>query len=187
MSFSEWEQEITARNMERILSIVFQLQHVEKSITDDLVYDLEIKIEKTGREIKEKLMEELNRVVSNKNSLASEMERLLTEIGEAPRGKAENWELRGYEKYFAVVPFKYSYTQVYPAGTESKGELLQADAPVDSIEVKSIQDKMRAYNKTVNEYISRFIEELRLKTVINNLSDDKKVKLNPRLASELGF
>ena len=46
---------------------------------------------------------------------------------------------------------------------------------------------MRAYNNLAEEYIRRSIEAIKLKTIVDNLADSKKIKLNAQLAAQLGF
>jgi len=189
---SDWEREITAKNTERILSIVFQLNNFEKSVADEIGYSQEFQVEKTGKEIKEKLQAELITATTEKTALLTKMERLVEEIGSSPIGKGTRWLTRGYEKYLSSIPLQYTYTQIYPGRQESEGCYPDDSAPislygVDPVVSKDVADKMRSYNEASEDYLRRCVDEIKLKTVIDNLPDGKKIKLNPQLASQLGF
>jgi hypothetical protein len=189
-----WEQEIIQKNTERLLSLAFQVSNTnefEKAIVDDLSYSEDFRIEKTGKEVKEKLQVELSTIATEKITFISKMESLVKEIGCLPSGKPDQWQIRGFEKYLGEVPRQYPYEQIYP---NKKSEGCYPDSgselpsygitPVDS---KMIVDKMREYNQIASNYICRCIDAIKLKTVIDNLPDTKKIKLAPQLASQLGF
>lgn len=196
-----FEQEIATRNIERVLSVVFQTteaaqQDFQKSIADDVGYSQEFQIEKTGREIKEKLQAELTAIATTKTTLLAKMELLVGEIKTAPAGKCDQWEVRGYEKYLTQIPLKYTYAQIYPGkqdgDTKDDGVYPFDYAPtsqggITPLAPKDLADKMRAYNESASDYVRRCVEEVKLRTVINNLSDFKKIKLTPQLATQLGF
>ena len=196
--YSEWEDEIAAKNMERTLSIVFQVSKaaqddMEKSIADDIGYSQEFQIEKTGKEIKEKLQTELTTITADKVMQLAKMELLVKEVGQMPAGHTEQWEIRGYEKYLGVVPMKYAYAQIYPDKKQSTGGYPEdswspgSENGITPEITKDVADKMRAYNDAASNYIRSSIEEVKLKTVIDNLADAKKIKLTPPLATQLGF
>lgn len=189
-----WEQEIIQKNTERLLSLAFQVNNTnefEKAIVDDLSYSEDFRIEKTGKEVKEKLQIELTTIAAEKVAFISKMESLVKEIGCLPNGKPDQWQIRGFEKYLGDIPRQYSYEQLYPnkksesCYPDSGSELpLYGITPVDP---KAIIDKMREYNQEASNYIHHCIDTIKLKTVIDNLSDTKKIKLSPQLASQLGF
>jgi hypothetical protein len=193
--YNEYEQEIAAKNMERRLSITFQLGHfsenvqkdIQKSIADDISYTEDFKIEKTGKEIKEKLQIELSTIGTEKLNSVTKMESLVKEIGCLPNGKPEWWGARGYEKYLGSLPMQYSHEQIYPNETKCENEVYDSLTPTTSLVSKDIKEKMREYNRLASDYISRSVEEIKLRTVIQNLSDTKKIKLSPQLAAQLGF
>jgi hypothetical protein len=187
---NNWEQEITAKNMERTLSIVFQLQNVndfEKSIVDGVSGE-DFRIEKTGKEVKEKLGIELTIIAGDKVAAVAKMEALVATIGSLPNGSADRYCFQGFERYIGGVPRVYSYEQLYPSQVKNQDSEIEAtDTPAPAVDVKSASEKMREYNQIATDYIRRCVEEIRLKTVMGNLPDGKKIKLASQLASELGF
>ena len=80
----------------------------------------------------------------------------------------------------------YSYEQLYPKTVADNSEVVY-EQPVPAVNVKTGVDKMRAYNNLAEEYIRRSVEAIKLKTMVDNLADSKKIKLNAQLASQLGF
>lgn len=203
--YSDWESEIVTKNIESRLRLGIQLgdfsksnqEEIEKSITDDISYSTDFQIEKTGKEIKEKLNVELLTIMSDKKSFLEKMEILVKEIGQLPMGRSESWRTRGFEKYLGEIPKQYSYDQIYPNKqkdeSKSDGMYLEEYTPsgfpggITPIDPKIVCDKMREFNQISSDYITRCVEEIKLKTVIENLSDTKKIKLQPQLAAQLGF
>ena len=190
-----WEHEITARNLERALSIVFQTTNegdqseLNKSISDDISYSEDFRVEKTGKEIKEKLQVELASLMNKKVELVSQMQNLVKEIEQMPSGKADSWAMRGFEKYLGEVPRQYCHSQIYPSkqGFDSDVQNYISSGEIAPEIPKSTVEKMREYNSTSSNYIGVCVEIIKLETVLNNLSDSKKIKLAPTLAAQLGF
>jgi hypothetical protein len=188
---TNWERAITEKNMERTLSIVFQLQNVndfEKSIVDSFSGAEDFRIEKTGKEVKEKLQIELTIIAGDKIAAVAKMEALVAIVGSLPNGSAERYYFQGFERHIGSVPKVYGYDQLYPKQTQvPDSDVLATDNLVPANNIKSSSEKMREYNQIATDYIHRCVEEIKLKTVMGNLSDGKKIKLSPQLASELGF
>ena len=190
-----WEHEITARNLERTLSIVFQTTNegdqseLNKSISDDISYSEDFRVEKTGKEIKEKLQIELTSLMNKKVESVSQMQNLVKEIEQMPSGKADSWMMRGFEKYLGEVPRQYCHSQIYPSKQNSDLYIQDYVSSGEIVPVipQSTVDKMREYNSISSDYIRVCVEIIKLETVINNLSDSKKIKLAPSLAAQLGF
>jgi hypothetical protein len=169
---SGWEQEIAAKNMERILSIAFQLNDVnnfEKSITDNSSHLEAERIEKSGGEIKEKLQTELNAILVDKDACIKKMTTLVAGIGQMPTGKIDRGLLKGFESTIEDIPRQYEHSQIY------SGEELSKAA------------SMRDFNLLAGTYVKRCIEEVKLKTTIDNLPDEMIVPLSKVLADQLGF
>jgi hypothetical protein len=196
-----WEDDIRLKNAERVLSLAYQVANVnefEKAIVDDLSYSEDFRIEKTGKEVKEKLQLELLTLASQKIAAGVRMESLVKDINQLPSGKPDQWQIRGFEKYLGEVPRQYSYAQIYPNEknpAEAKCEPMYDNdlnptsfpGGITPTVTKEIIDKMREYNQVAGDYIRGCIDEIKLKTVIDNLQDGKKIKLAPQLASQLGF
>jgi hypothetical protein len=167
---NQWENEIGIKNMERTLSIVFQLQNVndfEKSIQNDSSFSEE-RIEKSGQEIKEKLQLELSEITNNKNVLIAKMSKLMGLIGHMPKLSMDRQLIKGFENSIAEMPRQYGHDQVY------NDQIAKAT-------------EMRDFNQDAISYVRDCVKEVKLKTIIGILPDDKKVKLSKALASELGF
>jgi len=167
---SWWENEIAAKNMERTLSIVFQLQNsndFEKSIVDKSIS--EERIEKSGLEIKEKLQTELSAIVANKEAFMAKMISLVKEIGQQPAGSLDRRLIKGFEDKISELPKQYGYDQIYSDEEISKSA------------------EMRDFNQTATSYVKHCVEEVKLNTVLTDLPDDKMVLLSKALADELGF
>ena len=194
-----WEQEIIQKRNERLLSLAFQIVNTndfEKAIVDDLSYSEDFRIEKTGKEVKEKLQAELITIAAEKITFMSQMGALVKTIGCLPNGKSDQWQIKGYEKYLGEVPRQYTYTQIYPTKDNEKAEPMvypneynpnSFPGDITPVPTKEVVDKMREYNQVANNYICRSIDTIKLKTVIDNLSDTKRIKLSPQLAAQLGF
>jgi len=192
-----WDQDIVAKNMERILSITFQLStpdEFEKAIVDDLSYSEDFRIEKTGKEVKEKLQIEMATITVEKTAFMVKLELLVKDIGCLPSGKPDQWQIRGFERYLGEVPRQYAYEQIYKKHSEESESMYPNDYVPNSfpggitpVFTKEIVDKMREYNQVAGDYIRRCTDAIKLKTVIDNLADSKKIKLAPQLAAQLGF
>ena len=196
-----WEDDIKAKNVERVLSLAYQVANAnefEKSIIDDLSYSEDFRVEKTGKEVKEKLQSEVTAIAADKIAMVAKMEALVGEIKTLPSVKVDHYQMRGFEKYLGEVPRLYSYAQIYPNKenpAEQKGEMMYGNdnAPsnfpgdITPADPKVTSDKMREYNQVANDYICRCVEAIKLKTVMDNLVDNKKIKLNAQLAAQLGF
>jgi len=168
---NSWESEINAKNLERVLSISFQLQNVnsfEKSLNSALPAQEE-KIEKSGLEIKEKLQADLAGLQAAKKAFFHQMDSLVGTIGVLPAGQIDRKILKGFEASVTDVPKQYSYNQIY------SGEALEKAA------------SMREFNACADGYVKDCIEEIRLTAVISNLQDDQIIPLSKALADQLGF
>ena len=169
---NNWDSEIAAKNMERTLSIVFQLQNVndfEKSIADDKLTVDGDRIEKSGAEIKEKLQVELSEIQTAREQSVIKMTSLVKAIGELPEDSMDRKLIKGFENQIPEIPKQYGYNQIY-----TDQELFKAA-------------EMRDFNLTATDYVRNGVKEERLKTVIANLPDEKMVQMSKALADQLGF
>ena len=164
-----WESEIRIKNLERVLSITFQLTDFSKSIENDLEKGVisDDRVECTGQEIKEKLSAELIIIGTGNQDLLSRMQVLNKSIGAMPAGRVDRVLIKGFENQLTEIPMVYDYAQIYADG--------------------GYGDQMRTFNKAAGEFIVKSIEALKLQTVVDNLPDDRVLWLAPQLAEQLGF
>jgi hypothetical protein len=186
---NNWADEIRAKNFERVLSLAYQVNNpagFEKSITDDLSYTEDMHIEKTGKEVKEKLLAEATTITADKAAAVVKMQALVDEIGTLPGACMQDYLMRGFERQLGAVPRLYGYEQIYPKPATDGTEAIY-DQPAPAVNIKAGVDKMRAYNNLAEEYVRRSVEAIKLKTMVDNMPDSKKIKLSAQLAAQLGF
>lgn len=142
----------------------YQNEEISKSHINQFASSEEFLIGKTGRELKDKFQYqfklELEEVKEN-NKKALEF---LTEAGSKPDrefGDLYYWMIDGYEDKLQMLPMVFM---------DSEGN-----------------DAKSMYNEYVSRIVAGYIEMLQLKTMINNLKDDKTYKLNVNQATMLGF
>jgi hypothetical protein len=167
-----WEQEIVTKNMERTLSIVFQLQNVndfEKSITENKLAVDGDRVEKSGVEIKEKLQVELSEIQTVTDQNLTKMSSLVKSIGELPADSMDRKLIKGFENHITELPRQYGFDQIYADQALVKGR------------------EMRDFNQTALSFVKSRVEELKLRAVIANLPDEKMVQMSKALADQLGF
>lgn len=165
---NNWEETIKAKNLERALSIMFQLTDFSKAQEDELRKSIiDDHIEKSGLEIKEKLQLELSTIITDKESLVTKMSSLVKSVDSEPEVRVDSRLIKGFENQLENIPKQYSHTQIYSNSEKST--------------------PMRKFNQLASDYISKSIEELKFKTTIDNLSDDRVVRLTKSLADQLGF
>ena len=97
------------------------------------------------------------------------MTSLTKSIDQLPTGSMDRRLIKGFENQISEVPKQYDYDQIY-----SDQEIFKAA-------------EMRDFNLTAVDYVRNCIEEVKLKTVIDNLPDKKIVQLSKSLADQLGF
>lgn len=169
-----WESEIRLRNIGHALSVSLQLGDFSKSLDDSSIDDT--RVEKSGAEIKEKLRLELSKSIETETQLVSEMKSLIEQIGEDPVGHVENSMTKSFQSRSIDIPRVYNYTQIY-SNDLSK-----------SIDIRTgLVNNMRTYNQLAGRYLKNRMECLKFQTVIDNLSDERRVKMSTELATQFGF
>jgi hypothetical protein len=146
---------------EDIKSVKFTVdQGVEKSIQSELTYESSIKIDKTGKEIKEKLKLIILDNIVKKNKIFNVLDNLVQITGELPNCTLDEYELKGFRKKLTVIPYKYN----------------------DQSDVNK-----HKYNNILREYIDLSVDCIVIKTIIDNIIENKDYQMNAALAAKLGF
>jgi hypothetical protein len=162
---------------------------LRKSLSDDLGYSSDFKLDKTGYEIKEKLKLSLLERIFNKNLLLKQLQECSDIIGIPPMGTLDNHMFRGLRHKLQYIPHKYSYDQIYPKVSNEPSEVNEPLAtekpPVE--DQNPSKDKMREYNKKLNKYTELSVDCVYLKSIIDNISEKKVYSLNPAMIIKLGF
>ena len=159
-------------NREDIKSIKAIVENaIEKSVTEDLVYESSMKVQAKGSELKDKLKAYLIELVLDKDTTFKEMQELADSIGIMPSGVLDAWELKGLRSKLSKIPFKYSHSQIY---TNERDDAYG-------------YQPMKDYNSKLAKFIDLSIECLFLRVTINNIKDDKSYQLSVQLATKLGF
>ena len=138
-------------------------------------------VEKTGKEIKEKLSIVLEKEKQEVSEYKVKLEALKTKIGEEPTKSAKDnyyYSIDGNEDILAEVPLTYERNRnLQLVDTE-----YVTDKPVE--EVWKFKDEY-------DSYICKLIDCLReiklINTILTNYPDDKKYKLPLRDIQKLGF
>lgn len=148
---------------------------IEKSHINEFVYNEDMKVSKTGKELKEKFQEQIKGEVEEIREYMENVNGLLVSIGEQPTKQVKDvwyYKIDGWEDKLPVLPM------IYGAGYKSlEGESNSEDRDVNKYK----------YDQLVSKLIDCYIEVLMLNTMINNMKDSKEYKLTVRQAAMLGF
>jgi len=142
---------------------------IEKSHINEFVYNKDMEISKTGKELKEKFGEMLKEEIDDVRGLSTKINEKVEEISERPTKKVKDvwgWRIDGWEDKLPVLPLVYNE------------EYIVGGAPD--------KDKCE-YDRLVSRLIDCSIEVIMLNTMIDNMKDSKEYKLTVRQASMLGF
>jgi hypothetical protein len=176
------------RNSSLILSHFEKSENIEieKSVIDSLSYNPEIKIEKTGKEIKVNLIPvksniEQQRDLHYQNMLAYKKD-----------ANVEPEEQYSYYNKNLVgrinVPKSYSYNQRWgnDGPKDSESSITYPKTEIVAI-TKDQKIAMNKYNDCAREYVKCLTDLLTIDTLLKNLNDNKKVALSVSQATALGF
>lgn len=148
---------------------------IEKSHINEFVYNEDMKVSKTGKELKEKFQEQIKGEVEEIREYMENVNGLLVSIGEQPTKQVKDvwyYKIDGWEDKLPVLPM------IYGAGYKSlEGESNSEDRDVNKYK----------YDQLVSKLIDCYIEVLMLNTMINSMKDSKEYKLTVRQAAMLGF
>jgi hypothetical protein len=177
------------KNLNSILSSFEKSEsnEIEKSIIDSLSYNPEIKIEKTGKEIKVNLVLVKSNIEQQKNLHYQNMLAYKKDVNIEPDEQYSyyNENLAGRVN----APKFYSYDQRWGRGEEVK-ENSSITYPKTEVVVSITKDQKNAmakYNDCAREYSKCLTDLLTIDTLLKNLNDNKKIALSVSQATALGF
>ncbi len=175
-----FEKSIREHQAERIRSICYQFMNqveLTKGIAEELGYS-GMEIHKLGSEIKSKIKQDLDRLMTSKYDLSQTLEILKKKAGADPTVSIkDDYSVRDYIKVLPYIPNKYDHSQVYRE---------DPNMPLTEEEKQKIA-AMAKYNQLVRKYVDTCIDTAKLNTVVDNLEDKKKYKLSTTIATKLGF
>lgn len=160
-----------------LISNRFEKSHV----IDSLVGNEGMKIDKTGKEIKSQIISVKSTLEAKKNIHYQNMLMYKKQAGIEPTGYFDEYDTRGLQDRVGEVK-RYGYDQKYQKKEEDN--LYNQNSSVVTEQQKEAMDK---YNDCAREYIERSVDIIVLDTLAKNLSDNKKISLNPKQAALLGF
>jgi len=147
---------------------------IEKSHINEFVYNEDMKVSKTGKELKEKFQEQIKGEVEEIREYSTKIQELLQKIGEQPTKKVDEiWYYRvdGWEDKLPILPMIFG--DGYASINEGDGSGVKGDK--------------YEYDQLVGRLIDCNIEIIMLNTMIENMKDNKEYKLTVRQAAMLGF
>lgn len=154
---------------------------IEKSdVVDAFRYDSNIKITKTGKQLKEALSKVRETYESEKNQLAKQMNECLKQCTIAPTQDPSEYIFRGYKSQMIFIPKMFSYKEC--------SERVESSINGENTTTQSEQSKCcDQYNSCAEKYIRKCVDVLFLDTLKNGLGDNEKYSLNMQQAAVLGF
>ena len=157
-------------------------QPFEKSeVVDSLTYNGDIKIEKTGKEIKEQIGSLKSSIETKKNEHYQNMMMYKKQTGIEPMQDMDDYDSKGFGDKITSVKI-YGYDQKYPK--QDNNVVYPPQKQGLTIEQK---EAMEGYNHCARKYIQCSVDLIVLSTLSKNLSDNKKISLRPKQAALLGF
>lgn len=178
-SFTKEEQDILKVAMTKIQKsedneIIKSLNNIlEKSHISDFTYSDRFSVNKTGKEIKERLTKIYNDERLEQTELKLKFNNLLEKISEAPEKDIDYWRIDGYIDRGIDSPKIFNCYQL-----------------VDSSKTNTIEDNSSLkseYDELVKKYIDSQKECIQINTMLNNFKDSDIYKLTVNQATILGF
>jgi hypothetical protein len=176
-----FQDEIKLKKIERINSIYFQFIQKQSNIIEksesnisqnSTIYSEDSFVfQKKGKEIKEKILGEINTLEEEKKSLLKNMSKLVEDIGKSPCCSMDDWKSNEWRRKIDMMPVKYGYKEMYP-NSGSNDDIVKM---------------MQSYNIMAIKYIDVCVDIIKLNTIMANIDDNKVFNLNSNLASKLGF
>lgn len=147
------------------------VESIQKSHITDMFSNSEIKINKKGFEIKERLVEMKNKELQMCAQNQAKLEILKAKLGCEPTEKVSEWVLEGFD--ISIEPKIYSYDS--------------CDwEPIEGTET-NIGSLKSEYNSVANNYVKSQIDICTIDTMINNLVDNTFYPISIKQAALLGF
>lgn len=150
-------------------------------------------IEKTGKEIKEKLVTVKAMDDAKAASCLAMANQYLAKCPSKPTDKTGigDYELRGAKTKFGEPPVMFSYEDVWAYDEELKKTATNGATMLygsdKNQKVEKPENCMRLYNQHIRMYVQHKVESLLLDTIIANIDEKKKYQLTAEQASNLMF
>ncbi len=156
-------------------------------VLDRLGYETDLKIVKTGAELKSSIESVIERLTSEKQSLETLMSSTLQSIdGITPSTPVSDYYYRGRKNEIGPK-FEFSYEQYSSSERlQPTGEILVEDENAVCITPEQ-KRACRTYNELQSKCIDVCVDILRLGVYMRNLEDEKSYSLTPEAAGLLGF
>lgn len=164
--------EILQNKIDRINSIYYSCcTDIKKSEDSEYISsEFSVSVEKTGKEIKQNLLREYGLKENYKGQLLLQLSQLVEQIGELPTSFMTSYLVSDWRGKLDI-PKVYEKSKIYD---EQYQKLHNGD-------------KMLKYNDIARQFLQSSVECKKLNTVINNIDEKRKFKLNTQLASKIGF
>lgn len=141
-------------------------------------------IDKSGKEIKEKLVVVLEKYQQEVSAQKVELETLKIKIGEDPGTlfkESQGWRIDGFEDKLGALPL------LYPEEELKIGDTLTSSGYVTDKPFEDICKLKYEYNNKAKNLVDTLMEIELVKTILNSYPDNKMYKLTVKEASMLGF
>lgn len=140
-------------------------------------------INKSGKLIKEKLLDMLEAEKSDHATYFTNLTILRSQIEDAPLGDFKEmyyYKIDGFEDKIGTMPGQpYAYNQCYNCSGELSDKETEGSSATDN--------KKTSYNDNLLKWVDSKIEMLMLETMINNFEDSKVYPLTVEQATMIGF
>lgn len=169
------------QNSPNVRNIPLIESHFEKShVVDSLMYNEDMKLEKTGKEIKSQIETVKANCEAEKNKHYQNMMVYQKQTGIVPMDSFDEYETKGLNERIGEVK-RYGYNQKYPS------EKTFTSIYNNNSITPEQKEAMEKYNDCARKYIQSSVDIIVLNTLSKNLSDNKKISLNLKQAALLGF
>jgi len=159
---------------------------IEKAM-DSFDYSDKITFKKTGKEIKEKLVEVLAKVVALKTNCEARMLAITEELKEFPTRKLEEYETRGIEDYQVKLLKKFEWCKTY-FNTGDKGYCVESSGSnIASATTKEEAAFCSEYNQCVDKIIGCLRDGQKIGIFERNIKDKEEYELNTSQMRVLNF
>lgn len=138
-------------------------------------------VEKTGKEVKEKVTIVLQKENSEIEKYKLELDSLKSQIKEEPTNKFDNYYLiDGFEDKIGEIPLIYQLQSTCPEVNDP----VEFVGEKDPTEITALKHK---YDNLVHKLVECMIERSMMQTILTSYPDKKLFKLTLKEASLLGF
>lgn len=166
----------------------------KSDVYDAIEYSSNIKLTKTGKEIKDQLEKTVKPLHERmRDDYAKQATELLKVCGDAPTQECDDWTFRNFPELKSVCMFKvytwreidyYQENNATSAWGAMQVKAPQIDNPATS---KDVSDNREKYNQLVRKYIGELVDIKTCDMLINNLKDKESIQLTPKQIVAFGF